>query len=188
MVVWAHNSHLGDAPATEMGDRGEWNVGQLARQEYGTRAVLVGFTTHTGSVTAASEWDGPAHRKAGSPALPQSYERLFHDVQIPRFLLSLRTNPELASALIIPRLEGAIGVLYLPAVNEEATIFMRGCPDILALSRISTKRARWNRWSEARRGRQGRSPGPSRPACSETRSAKRVTFSRIVNLLNRCRC
>ena len=123
VVVWAHNSHLGDARATEMGEGGELNVGQLARQAYGASAVLVGLTTYTGTVTAASEWDGPAHRKHVRPALPGSYERLFHDAQIPRFLLALRTDPELASALSTPRLERAIGVLYLPETERRSHYF-----------------------------------------------------------------
>jgi len=123
VVVWAHNSHLGDARATEMGQRGELNVGQLARDQYGAGAVLVGFTTYTGTVTAASEWDGPAHRKQVRPALAGSYERLFHDAQIPRFLLSLRTDPVLASALATPRLERAIGVLYLPETERASHYF-----------------------------------------------------------------
>jgi erythromycin esterase-like protein/predicted phosphoribosyltransferase len=123
MVVWAHNSHLGDARATEMGEGGELNVGQLVREEYGAKAVLVGFTTNTGTVTAASEWDGPAHRKHVRPALAGSYERLFHEAQIPRFLLPLRTDLELASALSAPRLERAIGVLYLPESERASHYF-----------------------------------------------------------------
>jgi erythromycin esterase-like protein/predicted phosphoribosyltransferase len=123
IVVWAHNSHLGDARATEMGQGGEWNVGQLAREQYGASAVLVGFTTHTGTVTAASEWDGPAHRKHVRPALAGSYERLFHEAQIPRFLLPLRTDLELASALSAPRLERAIGVIYLPERERASHYF-----------------------------------------------------------------
>ena len=123
VVVWAHNSHLGDARATEMGEQGELNVGQLVREEYAARAVLVGFTTYTGTVTAAAEWDGPAHRKHVRPALAGSYERLFHDVQIPRFMLPLRTDPELASALTAPRLERAIGVLYMPESERRSHYF-----------------------------------------------------------------
>jgi erythromycin esterase-like protein len=123
VVVWAHNSHLGDARATEMRERGELNVGQLVREHYGANAVLVGFTTYTGTVTAASEWDGPAHRKHVRPALAGSYERLFHEVQIPRFLLPLRTDLELSSALAAPRLERAIGVLYLPATERASHYF-----------------------------------------------------------------
>ena len=124
VVVWAHNSHLGDARATEMGEHGELNVGQLVREAYGAKAVLVGFTTYTGTVTAASAWDGPAQRKHVRPALSGSYERLFHDAGIPRFLLPLRTNLELASTLAAPRLERAIGVLYLPE-SERASHYFR---------------------------------------------------------------
>jgi erythromycin esterase-like protein/predicted phosphoribosyltransferase len=123
IVVWAHNSHLGDARATEMGQGGELNVGQLLREEYGAKAVLVGFTTYTGTVTAASEWDGPAHRKHVRAALAGSYERLFHEAQIPRFLLPLRTDLELASVLSAPRLERAIGVLYLPERERASHYF-----------------------------------------------------------------
>ena len=123
VVVWAHNSHLGDARATEMGERGELNVGQLVREKYGAGAVLVGFTTYAGTVTAASEWDGPAHRKQVRPAQAGSYERLFHEAGIPRFLLPLRTDLELQSALAPPRLERAIGVLYLPQTERASHYF-----------------------------------------------------------------
>jgi erythromycin esterase-like protein/predicted phosphoribosyltransferase len=123
VVVWAHNSHLGDARATEMSERGELNVGQLVREHYGASAVLVGFTTYTGTVTAASEWDGPVHRKHVRPALAGSYERMFHEVQIPRFLVPLRTDLELASALSASRLERAIGVLYLPETERASHYF-----------------------------------------------------------------
>jgi erythromycin esterase-like protein/predicted phosphoribosyltransferase len=123
VVVWAHNSHLGDARATEMRERGELNVGQLVREAYGAAAVLVGFTTFSGTVTAASEWDGPAHRKHVRPALPGSYERMLHDAQIPRLLLPLRTDLELASVMSAPRLERAIGVLYLPETERGSHYF-----------------------------------------------------------------
>jgi erythromycin esterase-like protein len=123
LVVWAHNSHLGDARATEMGARGELNVGQLVRAKFGSSAALVGFTTHHGTVTAASEWDGPAHRKHVRPSLAASYERLFHEVGISRFLLRLRTDAELATALEGPRLERAIGVLYLPETERQSHYF-----------------------------------------------------------------
>jgi erythromycin esterase-like protein/pyrimidine operon attenuation protein/uracil phosphoribosyltransferase len=128
VVVWAHNSHLGDARATEMSERGELNVGQLAREKYGAKAVLVGFTTYAGTVTAASEWDGPAHRKHVRPALAGSYERLFHDVRIPRFLLPLRSDLDLASALTEPRLERAIGVLYVPETERASHYFHARLP------------------------------------------------------------
>jgi erythromycin esterase-like protein/predicted phosphoribosyltransferase len=128
VVLWAHNSHLGDARATEMSARGELNVGQLVREQYGAGAVLVGFTTYTGTVTAASEWDGPAHRKHVRPALAGSYERLFHDVRIPRFLLPLRSDLDLASALAVPRLERAIGVLYVPETERASHYFHARLP------------------------------------------------------------
>src|SRR5204863_8761200 len=112
-VVWAHNSHLGDARATQMGDGGELNLGQLVREAYGTQARWIGFTTHTGTVTAASNWDEPAQRKRVRPSLPDSYERLFHDVDVPRFLLLL-DHPDVRPLLSTPRLERAIGVIYRP--------------------------------------------------------------------------
>src|SRR5438046_5915038 len=83
IVVWAHNSHLGDARATEMGQHGELNVGQLVREKYGSDAVLIGFTTYTGSVTAASNWDGPAEHKHVQPALSDSFEALLHATLMP---------------------------------------------------------------------------------------------------------
>jgi erythromycin esterase-like protein len=123
VVVWAHNSHLGDARATEMGESGELNLGQLVRESFGARALLVGLTTHTGTVTAASEWDGPAHRKHVRPALAGSVERLFHETGLRRLLLPLRTDLELASLLSSPRLERAIGVLYLPETERRSHYF-----------------------------------------------------------------
>ena len=129
VVLWAHNSHLGDARATEMGEGGELNVGQLARQQFGAAAVLVGFTTSTGTVTAATDWDGPAHRRHVRPALAGSYERLFHEVGIPRFLLPLRSDPELASALAGPRLERAIGVIYVPETERRSHYFHARLPE-----------------------------------------------------------
>lgn len=128
VVVWAHNSHLGDARATEMGEGGELNVGQLVREHFGAEAVLVGFTTSTGTVTAATEWDGPAHRRHVRPALTGSYERLFHEVGIPRFMVPLRSDPELASALAGPRLERAIGVIYVPETERRSHYFRAHLP------------------------------------------------------------
>lgn len=115
LVVWAHNSHLGDARATAMGERGEWNLGQLLREKHGDETVLVGFTTHHGTVTAASDWDGPAERKRVRPALRGSYEELFHEADLRRFMLTLRGDRELVDVLGTPsRLQRAIGVVYLP--------------------------------------------------------------------------
>ena len=89
-VIWAHNSHLGDARATQMGESGELNLGQLVRQAYGPESRLIGFTTHPGTVTVASNWDEPAQRKRVRPSLAGSVERLFHDVGIGQFQLELR--------------------------------------------------------------------------------------------------
>jgi erythromycin esterase-like protein len=121
-IVWAHNSHLGDARATEMGRRGELNVGQLVRERFGNRATLVGFTTHDGAVTAASDWDAPAERKRVRPSLPNSYERLFHDAGVDRFLLWLKDGAA-REALLTPRLERAIGVIYRPESERVSHYF-----------------------------------------------------------------
>ena len=122
LAVWAHNSHLGDARATEMGRRGELNVGQLVRQRFGNDCALIGFTTYTGTVTAASDWDSPAERKRVRPALPDSFEALMHDVGIPRFVLTLRGS-EHAASLRKPRLERAIGVIYRPETERQSHYF-----------------------------------------------------------------
>ncbi len=114
VVIWAHNSHLGDARATDMGRSGEWNVGQLARQRYGRDCVLVGFTTYTGTVTAASDWGAAAERKRVRPGMSGSVESLFHDVNIPAFLLTLPRNSHVSNGLRTPMLERAIGVIYRP--------------------------------------------------------------------------
>jgi erythromycin esterase-like protein len=121
VVVWAHNSHLGDARATEMGRRGELNVGQLVRQRHGRDAMLVGFSTHHGTVTAASSWDGPSERKRVRPALPGSYERAFHDTSIYQFLLHCRG--EAHEPLSRPMLERAIGVIYSPDTERYSHYF-----------------------------------------------------------------
>src|SRR4051794_27001924 len=100
MVVWAHNSHLGDARATEMSHRGELNVGQLIREKFGDDAFLLGLTTYAGTVTAADDWDSPAKRKQVRPGMPGSYEELFHGTEIPCFWIDLR-NPNKAAAKIL---------------------------------------------------------------------------------------
>jgi erythromycin esterase-like protein len=123
VVVWEHNSHLGDARATEMGERGELNVGQLTRERHGKDAILVGFSTYTGTVTAASDWDAPAERKHVRPALKDSYEALFHGVGISRFQISLGEINAMVSALREPRLERAIGVIYRPETERQSHYF-----------------------------------------------------------------
>jgi erythromycin esterase-like protein len=121
IVVWEHNSHVGDARATEMGRRGELNVGQLARERWPGDAFLLGFTTYAGTVTAASTWDAPAERKLVRPALPGSYELLFHESGEERFLVDLR-GPA-AESLPAPLLERAIGVIYRPQTERASHYF-----------------------------------------------------------------
>jgi erythromycin esterase-like protein len=128
MAVWAHNSHLGDASATEMGDMGEWNVGQLARDRWGEQAMLVGFSTHSGTVTAASEWDGVAERKRVRPGLPGSYEDLFHQTGEVRFWLPLRSDAALGELLRDKRLQRAIGVIYQPKTERMSHYFHTRLP------------------------------------------------------------
>jgi erythromycin esterase-like protein len=114
LVVWAHNSHLGDARATSMAQRGEWNVGQLLRERRKGQVLIVGFTTYDGSVSATSNWDAPVERKRIRPALDDSYEELFHRVGVPNFILNLRDDAPTAQTLEGPMLQRAIGVIYLP--------------------------------------------------------------------------
>lgn len=122
IVVWAHNSHLGDARATEMSERGEWNVGQLLREQAGAeQALLVGFTTYTGHVTAARDWDAPAERRWIRPAPQGSCERLFYTTQLDRFFLPLSTS--MAEDLAAPLLQRAIGVVYRPETELASHYF-----------------------------------------------------------------
>ncbi|HEY3197388.1 MAG TPA: erythromycin esterase family protein [Nitrospirales bacterium] len=123
VVVWEHNSHLGDARATQMGDIGELNVGQLVRERYGLKSRLIGFTTYEGTVTAASAWEGPAERKRVRPALADSYEALFHATGIARFLLPFTKSGQPLSGLPESRLERAIGVIYLPETERQSHYF-----------------------------------------------------------------
>jgi erythromycin esterase-like protein len=128
IVVWEHNSHIGDARATEVGQLGEWNVGELARESYGDQVRLIGFSTYEGWVTAASEWDGPAERKRVRPALPGSYEDLFHHTGLGNFTLPLRPDSPAKQALLERRLERAIGVLYLPRTERQSHYFHAQLP------------------------------------------------------------
>jgi erythromycin esterase-like protein len=143
IAVWAHNSHLGDARATELGDRGELNVGQLVRERYGKQSALVGFTTFTGTVTAASNWDGPAERKRVRLALPASYEDIFDATGIPSFLMVLHGATWLPPALSRERrLERAIGVIYLPESERVSHYFQATLADQFdALIHIDRTRA-----------------------------------------------
>jgi len=129
-VLWEHNSHLGDAAATEMGVRGELNVGHLCRQTFGDRAYLVGFGTDHGTVAAAHDWDGPMHVMSVRPAHPQSYESVCHETELPAFFLPLRNpaRPEVREELTPPRLERAIGVVYRPDTELQSHYFHAALP------------------------------------------------------------
>lgn len=118
IVVWAHNSHLGDARATQMSERGEWNLGELVRERYKQDACLLGFTTYSGSVTAASDWGGDAENMQVRPALPNSYEALFHSVGVANFFLILRQGNAISDELRTQRLQRAIGVVYRPETER----------------------------------------------------------------------
>ncbi|MDC8759093.1 erythromycin esterase family protein [Janthinobacterium fluminis] len=124
IAVWAHNSHLGDARATEMGEQGQLNLGQLMRQRYGgDDTFLLGFTTHTGTVTAASDWGGHAELKEVQPSLPDSVERLLHDTGLHSFLLPLRGQASALRAAGMRYLERAIGVIYRPDTERISHYF-----------------------------------------------------------------
>jgi erythromycin esterase-like protein len=122
IVVWEHNSHLGDARATDMSTGGEWNVGQLVRERYGDESRLVGFTTYGGTVMAADTWGGRHESRRINAALDGSYEDLFHRVGIPSFLLGLRDSA-VGNDFRTPRLERAIGVIYRPDTERISHYF-----------------------------------------------------------------
>ncbi|GAB4585573.1 erythromycin esterase family protein [Nocardia sp. IFM 10818] len=123
IVVWAHNSHIGDARATEMGADGQLSLGQLLRERHGDRCRSIGFTTGSGTVTAASNWGGDAERKTVRPPLPTSLEELLHDIGLPALFLRTDASPEAADILRAPRLERAIGVIYQPATERQSHYF-----------------------------------------------------------------
>jgi protein-L-isoaspartate(D-aspartate) O-methyltransferase len=129
-VVWAHNSHVGDASATEMGSRGELNIGQLSREAFRERSFHVGFGTHAGTVAAASDWGGPVEIKDVRPSHERSYERVCHDTDVEAFFLHLREpgREALREELLEPRLERAIGVIYRPETELESHYFQAVLP------------------------------------------------------------
>jgi erythromycin esterase-like protein len=129
VVVWAHNSHLGDARATEMTERGEWNVGQLAREQFEGRVFGIGFSTYTGTVTAARDWGRPAECRHVRPGLRGSYEELFHEIDTPRFWLSLREGGAATKLLRQRRPQRAIGVIYRPETERWSHYFETCLPE-----------------------------------------------------------
>ncbi|PSC73112.1 erythromycin esterase [Micractinium conductrix] len=131
LVLWAHNSHLGDASATDMGwKRGEINVGQLVRERLGLKATYnIGFTTNHGTVAAADDWDTPVQRKSVRKGMPGSFEHLFHKCGMPEFALDLRQgSSDLREALEGPLLERAIGVVYRPRTERQSHYFYASLP------------------------------------------------------------
>lgn len=128
IVVWAHNSHVGDARATQMGDGGELNIGQLVRERHPGDTVLIGFSTYTGTVTAASDWGAPAERKQVRPGLHGSYEDLFHRTNVPSFVLISRALGDLTEALSERRLQRAIGVIYRPDTERRSHYLQTSLP------------------------------------------------------------
>jgi erythromycin esterase-like protein len=145
VVVWAHNSHIGDAGRTNMSRRGEVNIGQLSRDRYGEEVRLIGFSTNTGTVTAAHDWDEPGRQMRVRPALAGSYERLFAEAAhggVPRYLLRFRGNAALSAELAAPRLQRAIGVIYRPETERESHYYHVELPGQFdAMIHINTTRA-----------------------------------------------
>lgn len=123
IVVWAHNSHVGDARATEVSADGQLTIGQLAREQYGEQCRLIGFSTFEGTVTAASDWGGIAERKVVRPALPGSIEELLHETGKAAFLVPMHDSSPAARALEVVRLGRAIGVIYLPRTERQSHYF-----------------------------------------------------------------
>lgn len=133
-VVWAHNSHIGNAAATEMGIvSGEINLGQLCRDRFGREAALVGFGTDRGTVTAASNWDGPMQTMSVRSAVDGSYEALCReaDTNTSEYLLDIRPDVhyDLREQLLQPRLERAIGVIYRPQTELASHYFQASLPE-----------------------------------------------------------
>ena len=129
-IVWAHNSHVGNARATEMSVRGELNIGELCRTKFQEGVYAVGFGTDHGTVAAASHWDEPMQRMRVRPAHADTYERLCHDSQLPAFMLQLRDpkRREVREELLSPRLERAIGVVYRPETELQSHYFYASLP------------------------------------------------------------
>jgi protein-L-isoaspartate(D-aspartate) O-methyltransferase len=128
-IIWAHNSHIGNAAATEMFSRGEYNLGHLCRKEFGDLAYAIGFGTHTGTVAAASNWDGPMEIKTVLPSIPDSYEHVCHEAGKQSFVLNLRRSSLEETPLRKPRFERAIGVIYRPDTELASHYFQAVLPE-----------------------------------------------------------
>jgi erythromycin esterase-like protein len=117
LVIWAHNAHVGDARATARGDAGGHNIGQLLRERYPGDTMIVGFTTATGMVRAATDWGGADMRKRLRQPIPGSHSALLHATGLRRFYLILDASQSVRAALDRPRPQRGIGVRYLPALE-----------------------------------------------------------------------
>ena len=143
-VVWAHNSHLGDARATQASERGEINVGQLCRQRWGRQVFNIGFTTHSGTVAAATDWGGEVEMKQVRPSLSGSYERLLHEVGLQDFMLIFNESTQVAAQLADECLERAIGVIYRPETERLSHYFRASLPrQFDAVIHLDTTTAVW---------------------------------------------
>jgi erythromycin esterase-like protein/predicted phosphoribosyltransferase len=142
VVVWAHNSHVGDARATEVCADGQLTIGQLAREQYGAQCRLIGFSTHSGTVTAASDWGGLAECKTVRPALPGSIEELLHETGRGEFIIAMHDGSPGADALETVRLGRAIGVIYRPETERQSHYFhVRPADQFDAMIHIDSTRA-----------------------------------------------
>ena len=142
IVVWAHNSHVGDARATEVSADGQLTIGQLAREHYGDQCRLIGFSTHSGTVTAATDWGGIAERKMVRPALPGSIEELLHQTGKREFLVPMHDGSPATAALEVVRLGRAIGVIYRPETERQSHYFhVRPSDQFDAMIHIDSTRA-----------------------------------------------
>ena len=142
VVVWAHNSHVGDARATEVGTEGQLTIGQLARERYGRDCRLIGFSTYSGTVTAASDWGGVAEHKTVRPALAGSIEELLHQTGKGEFLVVMHDDSPAARTLEVVRLGRAIGVIYLPQTERQSHYFhVRPSDQFDAMIHIDSTRA-----------------------------------------------
>jgi erythromycin esterase-like protein len=142
IVVWAHNSHVGDARATEVSAEGQLTLGQLARERYGAASRLIGFSTYTGTVTAASEWGGTPERKTVRPGLPNSVEELFHETEMDALFVAMRNDGVVADPLDDVRLGRAIGVIYRPDTERQSHYFhVRPAEQFDAMIHIDNTRA-----------------------------------------------
>jgi erythromycin esterase-like protein/predicted phosphoribosyltransferase len=142
IVVWAHNSHVGDARATEVSADGQLTIGQLAREQYGPLCRLIGLSTHSGTVTAASDWGGIAERKTVRPALPGSIEELLHETGKSAFMVAMHDGSPASEALEVVRLNRAIGVIYRPDTERQSHYFhVRPSDQFDAMIHIDVTRA-----------------------------------------------